>query len=216
MDVKPDTVNASHHSVFTALIALALSVCASLAHSHGSVVDGADGCSIELDFYSAHFNIYQPERSGHRPYCEDIPVATDTIFVMEYQHNAMRDVPIEFRIIRNDSPLGRFVRWSDIQQIDNIDSVTAYYQSAPPRPDGVLTIQHSFANEGDYVGIVSAPHPDGSPTYHAVFPFHVGRPLVPAWGWPILATVALLLWRQYRKRTQPARINAGHHSHKPM
>lgn len=190
--------------------------CPSLLHAHGSVVDAADGCAIELDFYRAHFNIYQPERSGHQSYCEDIPVAADTLFVMEYQHNAMREVPIEFRIIRNDSPLGRFVRWSDIQQIEDIDAITAYYQSAPPRPDGVLTIQHSFNMEGDYVGIVSAPHPDGSPTYHAVFPFHVGQPLVPIWGWPILGICAFVVWRQYRKRTQPAPVTTDTYSHKSM
>lgn len=216
MEFKPDIYHADRKPFFLSLVGLALFVCASSAHAHGSVVDGADGCSIELDFYSAHFNIYQPERSGHQSYCEDIPVAADTLFVMEYQHNAMRDVPIEFRIIRNDSPLGRFVRWSDIQQLEDIDSVTAYYQSAPPRPDGVLTIQHSFATEGDYVGIVSAPHPDGSPTYHAVFPFHVGRPLVPIWGWPILGIMTLVLWRQYKKHTQPGRIIPDTHSHKPM
>ncbi|WP_339867341.1 hypothetical protein [Pseudohongiella nitratireducens] len=188
----------------------------SSAHAHGSVVDGGDGCTIQLDFYSAHFSIYQPDRSGHRAYCEDIPVATDTLFVMEYQHNAMREVPIEFRIIRNDSPLGRFVRWSDIQQIEDIDAVTAYYQSAQPRPDGVLSIQHVFQAEGDYVGIVSAPHPDGSPTYHAVFPFHVGRPLVPVWGWPILGIGILLLWWRYRKHTQPASAMSGNQPHETM
>lgn len=198
------------------LVSAALCACASFAQAHGSVVDGAEGCAIELDFYSAFFDIYQPERSEHRSYCEDIPVAANTLFVMEYQHNAMRQVPIEFRIIRNDSPLGRFVRWSDIQQIEDIDSVTAYYQSAPPQPDGVLSIQHTFAEEGDYVGIVSAPHPDGSPTYHAVFPFHVGRPLIPAWGWPMLGVGLMLLWRQYRKRTQPAQPTANTHSERLM
>jgi hypothetical protein len=198
------------------LVCTAMFSFASSAQAHGSVVDGAQGCSIELDFYTAFFDIYQPERTGHRAYCEDIPVATNTLFVMEYQHNAMRDVPVEFRIIRNDSRLGRFVRWSDIEQIEDLDSVTVYYQSAPPRPDGVLSIQHAFAEEGDYVGIVSAPHPDGSPTYHAVFPFHVGSPLIPLWGWPVLAVCFLFVWRQYRKRTQPPKPTTHSHSQKSM
>jgi hypothetical protein len=169
----------------------------SQASAHGSVVDAADGCTIRMDFYSAHFTVFQPATRGHREFCEDLPDAAETVFVLEYLHDSLRDVPIEFRIIRNTSRLGRFIKWSDIEQVTDLSELTVFYQRVSPQVDGVLTVLHEFREPGNYVGIVSAPHPSIDKTYHAVFPFRVGRPLLPGWTWPA-AMLALLVvaWRR--------------------
>jgi len=171
-------------------------------HAHGSVVDGGDGCTIQMDFYSAHFTVFQPETRQHREYCEDLPDVTESVFVMEYLHNSLREVPIEFRIIRNTSELGRFVKWSDIEQMGDLNELTVFYQTVSPQPDGVLTVLHEFREPGDYVGIVVAPHPTQPQVYHAVFPFRVGGPLIPVWFWPIAAMAAGAVI--IRRRRKPA------------
>lgn len=174
-------------------------------HAHGSVVDGGDGCTIQMDFYSAHFTVFQPETRQHREYCEDLPDVTESVFVMEYLHNSLREVPIEFRIIRNTSELGRFVKWSDIEQMGDLSDLTVFYQTVSPQPDGVLTVLHEFREPGDYVGIVIAPHPTQSQVYHAVFPFRVGGPLIPVWFWPIaaMAAGAVIVRRRWKPAGSP-------------
>ena len=74
---------------------------ATLAYGHGSVTMNDDLCAIEIGFYSAHFAIYQPQTRQHTEYCEDIPDATESVFVIDYLHDVMREVPVDFRIIRD-------------------------------------------------------------------------------------------------------------------
>lgn len=174
---------------------------AGAAFGHGSVVDEGEGCIIRMDFYSAHFTVFQPETSGHREFCEDLPDVSESVFVLEYQHDSLRQVPIEFRIIRNTSRYGRFVKPAHLAQLGNLDELTVYYQTVAPRPDGVLTVLHEFTEKGDYIGIINAPHPTLDKHYQAVFPFSVGSNLLPGWTIPISAIALLFGVLSYRKKT---------------
>ncbi len=185
-----------------------------LAHGHGSVTMEDDLCAIEIGFYSAHFAIYQPQTRQHTEYCEDIPDATESVFVIDYLHDVMREVPVDFRIIRDRENRGRFVRWEDIEAIDDLESETVFYQPPVVRPDAVFLVNYQFVEEGDYIGIVTAPHPTLDKTYAAVFPFKVGAT---SWGytpWFILIVVLLQLiywlmsggftrWRTRRRAAKP-------------
>jgi hypothetical protein len=184
------------------LLALCLLMLSPRLSAHGSVVDGGDGCTIQFDFYSAHFAIFQPRTRQHREYCEDIPDVTESVFVMEYLHNSLREVPVDFRIIRNETQLGRFVKWSDLEVIGDLSPLTVFHQYFPPQPDGVLRVIHDFQEAGSYIGIVTVPHPsDAQLIYHAVFPFRVGRSLTDYWPWllPVLP-LGVLLYRKRNKR----------------
>lgn len=200
---------------FRVLIALVLLVCLSGTtrdvHAHGSVVDQGDACVIQFGFYSAHFSIFQPRATGHRSFCEDIPNTGESVFVMEYRHDSMRQVPLEFRIMHNNSGLGRFVRWQNIEAMttEQLADDTVFVQSLPPQADGVARVMHSFAATGDYVGIVSIPHPSEDILYHAVFPFTVGATI---WSnWPLGLPVLALLWFAIRRaRRKPERSGANH------
>ena len=198
-----------------ALAALLMLVCLSGAsgqlYGHGSVVDEGDACVIQFGFYSAHFSIFQPQASGHQGFCEDIPDAGASVFVMEYRHDSMRQVPLEFRLMRNSSGLGRFVRWQDIDAMpdDQLSADTVFRQSLPPQPDGVARILHHFDAPGDYIGIVSIAHPTEDILYHAVFPFRVGASV---WSnWPLGLPVLALLWLAIsRVRRKPDLHGANH------
>lgn len=179
---------------------------------HGSVVDEGDACVIQFGFYSAHFAIFQPDTMGHESFCEDIPKAEESVFVMEYRHDSMRQVPLEFRIMHNSSGLGRFVRWQDIAAMtaDQLSADTVFLQSLPAQPDGVARVLHHFATTGDYIGVVSIPHPSDDILYHAVFPFRVGAS---AWSnWPLGLPVLALLWFAiHRARRSQSRATGANH-----
>jgi hypothetical protein len=164
------------------------------ATAHGGVVQEEDLCVIKVNYLRAHFKVYQPRVSGHEQFCEDLPAASESVFVMEYQHDALRSMPIDFRIIRDVTGKGRFARMEDVEQIDDLDSVTVFYQAALTEPD-VFTVVHEFVEEGDFIGIVSAIKPDTNKVYAAVFPFEVG--FTGIGYWPFFIAVLLLLQLQY-------------------
>lgn len=163
--------------------------------AHGSIVDEGDVCLLTLGFYSAHFTIYQPPTRKQKEYCEDIPDVTETIFVMKFLHQSLREVPIEFRIIRDPQKRGRFVRWEDVQAMGDLNTLTVYYAAPALYPFGVLTLLQDFTQSGDYIGVVSTRHPTEAIEYHAVFPFHVGPPALGYWPWIIgLLVIVQVNW----------------------
>lgn len=176
------------------LIGALLAVWQQTAVAHGGVVLEDDLCVIKVNYLRAHFKIYQPRVSGHEQFCEDLPVASESVFVMEYQHDALASMPIDFRIIRDVTGKGRFARIEDVSQIEDIDDATVFYQEAVVEPD-VFTIIHDFAEEGDFIGIVSATQPDTRKVYAAVFPFEVG--FTGVGYWPFFIGVLVLLQLQY-------------------
>ena len=140
----------------------------------GGLVLEDDVCIIRIDFYSAHFTAYQPNTSGNTQFCRDLPDTGETIFVLDYLHQSLKEVPVDFRIIRDVTGLGRFVKLKHVEAIEDIEQQTVFYQSPTIRPDASLKIEYDFVAEGSYIGIVTAGHPSKDTIYTAVFPFEVG------------------------------------------
>lgn len=184
--------------------------------AHGSVTAEGDLCLIRIGFYTAHFKVFQPQRSAEREYCEDLPASGESVFVMDYVHQGLSDVPIEFRIIRNETGLGRFARLDDVLALGDLDALTVFRQP-PVREPGVFTVLHDFTGTGDFLGLVSVRHPETDELYQAVFPFSVG---FQGWGlvplFVVLAIVAQgLYWlstggfarlRLFAAQRTPARV----------
>jgi len=176
------------------LVLICLVLTGQNALAHGGVMAEEDLCVIKINYLSAHFKIYQPRTDGHTEYCEDLPNATETIFVMEYLHDGMREIPIDFRIIRDVTGKGRFARWEDIQEIADLDNVTVFYQQAMIEPD-VFTVIYDFDTEGDYIGIVTADVDGTDRIYTAVFPFEVG--FTGLGYWPYIIVLLFFIQFQY-------------------
>ena len=173
---------------------------AALARAAGGVVGEPGSCMIKIGFYEAHFTIYQPESSANTEYCEDLPHAAQTLFVMDYLHDSLREVPVDFRILRDPTGLGQFTRWEDIAALPDLDAQTVFYQDPVIRGDGRLSVEHSFDVPGWYVGVVTAPHPSKSEMYRAVFPFQVAGTFFDFWtvvGLLLLA-VPTIAYAQHR------------------
>ena len=169
-------------------------VAAQGAQAHGGVVEEDDLCVIRISYLKAHFKVYQPRSDGHREYCEDLPATGESVFVMEYLHDELATIPLDFRIIRDVTGKGRFARREDVAAIDDLDSVTVFYQAAIVEPD-VFTVLYDFAEEGDFIGIVTAQPMAGDREHVAVFPFEVGYT---GFGyWPLIIGALLLMQLQY-------------------
>jgi len=151
-----------------------------------------------------------PQETGHRDYCEDIPVRGESVFVMEYQHEGLNDAEIDFRIIHNVTGKGNFARLGDVEAIEDLDAVTIRHAAATVVPD-VFTMLQPFDADGDYIGIVSASVPETGAVYTAVFPFEVGYTGLGYWPWFIAALVALQLnfWRMNRRRKSASHASAA-------
>ena len=143
--------------------------------AHGGVAFGEeDLCLITVGFLKAHFTIYQPQQRGAEEFCEDVPEVGESVFVMNYLHAFMREMPVDFRILEDVNEVGLFASWEDIEGMDDVDSHTLFYQEPSIHPEGVYTVNYRFTKPGVYIGVVTATRPDDGKVYHAVFPFRVG------------------------------------------
>ena len=168
------------------------------ARGAGGVIGEPGSCMIEIGLYTAHFSIYQPDTSGSEVFCEDLPDAAETIFVLDYLHGSMKEVPIDFRIIRDVEDWGIFARWENIQSIEDIEQRTVFYSPPQVRPDNKLQLEHRFSGNGAYIGVVTAPHPTKDILYHAVFPFEVGGASlwIRALAVAVVLGAGILVWRR--------------------
>lgn len=175
-------------------VVLAL-VVSSHASSHGGVAFEDDLCVINIDFMQAHFTVFQPDTRETEEYCEDIPDVTRSVFVMEYLHDLLTGMSIDFRIIRDVNGVGRFADWADIEAIDDLDAVTVFYEEPRIEDSGFYSSSYEFLEKGTYIGVVTAELPEEDRYYNAVFYFRVGGR---DWGTiPLFIVLALILQLGY-------------------
>ena len=108
------------------------------AAGHGGVAFEDDLCVISIDFMQAHFTVFQPETSDSTEYCEDIPNVTRSVFVMEYLHDLLTEMVLDFRIVRDVNDVGRFASWEDIEAIDDLEA--AWRGGLEAALDGVASV----------------------------------------------------------------------------
>ncbi len=194
-------------TLLAALVACVLATLPAPASAHGGVVEENDLCVINIGYLRAHFKIYVPEQSGHRDYCEDIPIRGDSVFIMEYQHDGLSAAEIDFRIIENVTGKGQFARLEDVDRIADLDAVTVRYEPPTVVPD-VFMLRQGFESDGEFIGIVNATPADGGRTYTAVFPFEVGYTGLGPWPWIVGAVFLLQLnyWLMSRRRAAAAAV----------
>lgn len=178
-----------------ALLLLAGIMAAGRTHGHGGVVAEDDLCLIEIGVFTAHFTIYQPDTRASEEYCEDVPDVANALFVLDYLHNSLHTVPVDFRIIRDVQERTVYASWEDIRQIPDLDEVTVFYQAPQVYPGGSMSVEHEFDAPGWYIGIVTTRHPTLDRRYQAVFGFHVGPR--GAGYWPLIILLILAVQAHY-------------------
>ena len=144
------------------------------AIGHGGVAFQEDQCVITVNFMQAHFTVFQPETRNSEEFCEDIPDVSGSLFVMEYLHELLQEMSVDFRIIKDINNVGRFADWNDIQDIEDLESATVYYQAPSIEDSGYYRASYAFEDRGTYIGIVTAEQPGEEDSHNAVFYFQVG------------------------------------------
>jgi hypothetical protein len=168
----------------------------------GGLVLEDDVCIVRIDFYSAHFTAYQPDSRGNEQFCDELPDTGVTLFVLDYLHQSLKEVPVGLRIIRDVTGQGQYVKLKHVEAIDDLDEHTVHYQPPVVEKDASLKVEFNIPEKGSYLGIVSAGHPSTDAVYVAVFPFEAGAPgngfLITA---GLLVTAALALFLRRRRHT---------------
>lgn len=153
-----------------ALAALFLSV-PSLALAHGGLSMEQDMCKLRIGPYAMHFTGYQPEATGTKEFCEDIPVVGHTIVAFDAIDQPLREVPVEVRVIR------------DTGDEHDLEAITVLHLPPKVYPSGSVTFEHDFKEAGKFVGLVSTRDANGQ--YVSRFPFSVAR------SWTVLTPYLL-------------------------
>ena len=145
------------------------------AQGHGGVVAEEDLCLLKMGFLQAHFTLYLPDSRGSEEFCEDVPDTGRALFVVEYLHETMTQMPIEFRIVRDDQGFGIFANRDDLNSIPDLDAQTVLHRPLAAEPSGWVTVGHTFDEPGGYIGAVMAKNPANGKVYDSVFYFEVGN-----------------------------------------
>lgn len=184
-------------SALSALAALVALACAPPARAHGDMQRIASACVLKIGPDFMYFSGYQPTAS-RRKFCEDVPAAGETFFVLDYAQTEMREMTAELRIIRDT---GRD------EGPARLPTITVAYLPPKVYPHGTLSFQHHFRETGNFVGIVTLDGPHGE-RWTSRFPFSVGRLYSARAPYYLVAAAAvlallLLLWGRAENAGKP-------------
>jgi len=144
------------------------------ALGHGGVSMEEDMCLIKIGPYSAHFTGYLPQARASQEFCEDIPVVTNAIFVLDFISDELRAMDVDFRIVRDVKNIGNKASYEDLGGPEAVEKATIFYEKPKTYSAGTLSIRYPFVESGGYVGIIEAHHQATGLNYRSVFPFYVG------------------------------------------
>ncbi|SDZ04709.1 hypothetical protein [Nitrosomonas halophila] len=160
---------------------LVLGAYAGTALGHGRVSLEEDTCVRQVGENMVHLSAYQPQfdQAGH--YCTDIPVAGDTYLVIDLVDQALRNMPVSMKVMREDAG----------------ESATVTQINADYYPDGVISGIGTL-DKGLYSVVVTA---EGIPPLNYHYRLRVemvdyGK-IARAWTGPVIALL-LLSWLIYK------------------
>ncbi len=161
--------------VLICLVGLWVACGTSAVLAHGGVSSEDDVCVIKIDRYKAHFTGYLPKERATQEFCEDIPVATESIFVIDFISDELREMELDFRIIYDVNNIGVTATLLDLGGEQAIEDATLFYVEPKLYQKGIMNIRHHFTQDGGYIGVVNAHHLETGLKYTSVFPFSVGK-----------------------------------------
>jgi hypothetical protein len=187
-----------------------LVVLAPAVYAHGGVSVEDDVCIMTIGPYRAHFTGYQPEVRASQEFCEDIPVVAKSIIVLDFINQPLREMAVDFRIVRDVNEVGVTATAADLGSAADIERATIFYRAAERYPRGSFDVGLTFEESGRFIGVLTAVD-DKTGTrreYVSVFPFSVG--VTDWWGrlkWIVVSIVfgaGLYLWSSRSGKTAHA------------
>jgi len=193
---------------------LATLLLTSAAHAHGGVGMVDNRCVLRIGPDIMFFTGYQPQNSRGE-FCDDIPSPGLTVVALDMQETELRDMLTEIRIIRDDGTHMRMnglpvLSPEELASKEVLDPVTISYLPPKKYPTGTLTFQHTFPENGKFIGIVTVRNVHGQ-EFVSQFPFAVGEPIGKSLALYGMLGVALIaatygLWRYGGQKPKPAAI----------
>ena len=191
---------------------LAIGLLTSSAYAHGGVDVVDNRCVLQIGPDIMFFTASQPQNSRDE-FCDDIPSMGQTVVALDMQDTELRDMLTEIRIIRDDGTHRRMnglpvLTDAELASKEVLDPVTINYLPPKKYPTGTLTFEHTFTENGKFIGIVTVRNEQGQ-SYVSQFPFVVGQQLSKNVGIYAMMLAALItavygLWRYSRKLTPAA------------
>ncbi|HUB65765.1 MAG TPA: hypothetical protein VL996_15180 [Methylocella sp.] len=173
---------------------LAMVLLTSAAYAHGGVGMVDNRCVLRIGPDIMFFTGYQPQNSRDE-FCDDIPSVGQTVVALDMQDTELRSMLTEIRIIRDNGTHTRmnglpFLNDAELASKEVLDPVTITYLPPKKYPTGTLTFEHTFPENGKFIGIVTVENDHGQ-KYVSQFPFAVGQSLSRSIG--IYAAMILVL-----------------------
>jgi hypothetical protein len=190
--MKKITITSSQ-LVSKGLLIVSMLCAGSLAWGHGGVSMDDDMCLMRVGTYKAHFTGYQPESRATQEFCEDIPVVSKAIFVLDFIDDELRNMDVDFRVIRDVKAIGVKATLADLGTQREIEKNTKFYSEAKRFPRGTMSVTVDFKDAGQYIGLVTAKNPETGRAYTSVFPFSVGVVNYAQYVVPIVLILVLTL-----------------------
>jgi hypothetical protein len=158
------------------------------------------------------FTGYQPQNSRGE-FCDDIPSPGLTVVALDMQETELRNMLTEIRIIKDDGTHTQmnglpFLTDAELANKTALDAVSISYLAPKKYPTGTLTFDHTFPENGKFIGIVTVENDHGQ-KFVSQFPFAVGQQVgktLVLYGMILAALVAgvYAIWHYGGKQKKPA------------
>jgi hypothetical protein len=141
-------------------VMLAIGVPFSAQAQHGGHELEKNFCILQVGTYGMHLTVYQPDNSGNKELCEDIPETGRTVLVLDYIEGELRPLPVEIRVIK------------DTGSEQDLQAITVLHLPPKVYPGGFVSFEYNFDKPGKFVGLVTV----GDKQEHVSrFPLSVGE-----------------------------------------
>ena len=187
---------------------LATVLLASAAYAHGGVGMVDNRCVLRIGPDIMFFTGYQPQNSREE-FCDDVPNTGQTVVALDMQDTELRAMLTEIRLIKDDGSHTRMnglpvLSDAELASKELLDPVTIAYFPPKQYPTGTLTFEHTFPENGKFIGIVTVRNEHGQ-TFVSQFPFSVGQPIARNIGmyFGLLVVLALGVYGIWRYGNKP-------------
>ena len=143
-------------------VMLALGVPLSAQAQHFHELD-KNFCILKVGPYGMHLTGYQPDISGEKEACGEVPGTGRTVLVLDYIEGELRSLPVEVRVIR------------DTGSEQDLQAITVLHLPPKVYPGGFISFEYSFDQPGKFVGVVTV---GGTQEHIARFPISIGESTV--------------------------------------
>ena len=139
------------------MLALGIPLSAQAQHTHELE---KNFCILKVGPYGMHLTGYQPDLSGGKENCGEVPGTGRTVLVLDYIEGELRSLPVEIRVIK------------DTGSEQDLQAITVLHLPAKVYPGGFISFEYSFDKPGNFIGLVTV---GGTQEHVARFPISIGE-----------------------------------------